>query len=89
MNQIISNPNPSGDKINRYNDSVYVKYTHCEFHPSMMLGTASGSIPFCEHNQAPRNIYNFSQAKQNRVYLQLMKDIEWILAIDCQIQVFL
>jgi len=66
MNQIIKNPNPSGDKINRYNDSVYIKYTHCEFHPCMMLGTSSACIPFADHNQAPRNIYNFSQSKQGK-----------------------
>ena len=66
MNTVITKPNPSGDKINRYNDTVYVKYTHCEFHPSMMLGSLSSSIPFAEHNQAPRNIYNFSQSKQGK-----------------------
>ena len=66
MNEVIMDPNPSGDKINRYNDSVYVKYTHCEFHPSMMLGSSSSCIPFCDHNQAPRNIYNFSQSKQGK-----------------------
>ena len=66
MLEAIKDPNPSGDKINRYNDTVYVKYTHCEFHPSMMLGSSSSCIPFCDHNQAPRNIYNFSQAKQGK-----------------------
>ena len=66
MNQPIKNPNPSGDIVNRYNDTVYTRYTHCEFHPSMMLGSTSSCIPFCEHNQAPRNIYNFSQAKQGK-----------------------
>ena len=50
--------------FNRYNDTVYVKYTHCEFHPCMMLGTSSACIPFADHNQAPRNIYNFSQRRQ-------------------------
>ena len=62
----IKNPNTSGDKINRYNDTVYVKYTHCEFHPSMMLGSLSSCIPFCDHNQAPRNIFSFSQSKQGK-----------------------
>ena len=45
MMKVISKPNSSGDKINRYNDTVYVKYTHCEFHPSMMLGSTSSCIP--------------------------------------------
>jgi intein/homing endonuclease len=62
----VKNPNESGDKINRYNDTVYVKHTHCEFHPCMMLGTSSACIPFADHNQAPRNIYNFSQSKQGK-----------------------
>jgi DNA-directed RNA polymerase II subunit RPB2 len=64
MDTAIEKPNASGDLINRYNNTVYKSHTHCEFHPSMLLGTASGCIPCCEHNQAPRNIYNFSQAKQ-------------------------
>tara|TARA_B100000886_G_scaffold336026_1_gene294071 strand:+ start:113 stop:3469 length:3357 start_codon:yes stop_codon:yes gene_type:complete len=66
MSEIVKEPNASGDPINRYNDTVYVKYTHMEFHPSMMLGTSSANIPFPEHNQAPRNIYNFSQSKQGK-----------------------
>jgi DNA-directed RNA polymerase II subunit RPB2 len=52
-----------GNIINRY-DKVYVKYTHCEFHPSMSLGIISSNIPFAEHNQAPRNYYNFAQSRQ-------------------------
>ena len=66
MNQVIKNPNSAGDKINRYNDTVYLKHTHCEFHPCMMLGTSSACIPFADHNQAPRNIYNYSQSKQGK-----------------------
>lgn len=30
-------------------------YTHCELHPSMMLGIAAANIPFPDHNQSPRN----------------------------------
>lgn len=33
------------------------KYTHMEIHPSLMLGVLAGSIPFSDHNQAPRNTY--------------------------------
>ena len=33
------------------------KYTHMEIHASMMLGVLAGSIPFSDHNQAPRNCY--------------------------------
>ena len=66
MNKAISKPNLIGDKVNRYNETVYKRYNYCEFHPSMMLGSTSSCIPFCDHNQAPRNIYNFSQAKQGK-----------------------
>lgn len=50
--------------INRYDNFVFVNYTHCEIHPSMMIGEVVASIPFCNHNQGPRNIYQYSQAKQ-------------------------
>ena len=51
-------------KINRYDNSIYVRYTHCEIHPSLMLGVVASSIPYCNHNQSPRNIYQYSQARQ-------------------------
>ena len=34
-----------------------IRYTHIELDPSMMLGAIAGSIPFSDHNQAPRNTY--------------------------------
>ena len=49
---------------NRYDDFVYVNYTHCEIHPSMMIGAVVANIPFSNHNQGPRNIYQYSQARQ-------------------------
>ena len=30
----------------------YKKYTHCEIHPSLMLGLLSSLIPFSNHNQS-------------------------------------
>lgn len=72
---IVTNSNTSGDAINRYNETVYVRYTHCEFHPSMMLGIISGSIPFSDHNQGPRNILNFAQARQGMgIYASNFRD---------------
>jgi len=62
-NTEIDNPNEKGDKINRYTN-IYKMYTHCEFHPMMMLGTITSNIPLMEHNQAPRNYYNFAQVRQ-------------------------
>jgi DNA-directed RNA polymerase II subunit RPB2 len=37
---------------------------HVELHPSLALGLVASLIPFCNHNQAPRNIYETSMAKQ-------------------------
>lgn len=50
--------------INRYDNTVFVNYTHCEFHPALLIGGVSSNIPFCNHNQGPRNIYQYSQARQ-------------------------
>jgi DNA-directed RNA polymerase II subunit RPB2 len=38
--------------------------TFCEIHPLMMLGICAGLIPFSNHSQAPRNIYQASMGKQ-------------------------
>ncbi|GAU30946.1 hypothetical protein TSUD_143940, partial [Trifolium subterraneum] len=32
-------------------------YTHCEIHPSLILGVCASIIPFPDHNQSPRNTY--------------------------------
>ena len=61
---IIQNPNPNGNIVNRYNNTVYIKYTHLEIHPSLMLGITASNIPFPEHNQGPRNMFNYSQSRQ-------------------------
>uniref|UniRef100_A0A6C0KXW0 DNA-directed RNA polymerase n=1 Tax=viral metagenome TaxID=1070528 RepID=A0A6C0KXW0_9ZZZZ len=39
-------------------------YTHCELHPSSILGTMASNIPFCDHNQSPRNTYQSAMGKQ-------------------------
>lgn len=40
------------------------RYTHVEVSPSAMLGVVAGSIPFSDHNQAPRNTYQSAMGKQ-------------------------
>ena len=49
---------------NRYGPGMFIKYTHCELHPSLLLGVIAANAPFCERNQGPRNMFQFSQAKQ-------------------------
>ena len=39
-------------------------YTHCEIHPSMILGVSASIIPFPDHNQSPRNVYQSAMGKQ-------------------------
>ena len=57
MNQDQLNEN-SKDNYAHYN------YTHCEIHPSMILGVLATNIPFSEHNQAPRNLFQGAMGKQ-------------------------
>jgi DNA-directed RNA polymerase II subunit RPB2 len=44
-------------------DQVHM-YTHCEIHPSAILGLPAALIPFSEHNQAPRVTYSTAMMKQ-------------------------
>jgi DNA-directed RNA polymerase II subunit RPB2 len=39
-------------------------YTHCEVHPSLILGVCGSIIPFPDHNQSPRNTYQCAMGKQ-------------------------
>ena len=48
-----------------FKGSTYpTRYTHMEVEPSLMLGVMAGSIPFSNHNQAPRNCYQSAMSKQ-------------------------
>ena len=37
---------------------------YCEIHPSMLLGIMASTIPFPDHSQSPRNIYQSAMGKQ-------------------------
>ena len=52
------------NRTNRYDGNVYLRYTHCEIHPCMILGLISSNIPFPDHNQSPRGIFQYNQARQ-------------------------
>ena len=57
-------PDSNKPNINRYDESMIVSYTHCEFHPAMTIGIIAGNIPFANHNQGPRNIFQYAQGRQ-------------------------
>ena len=60
-----------------YNDLTTrgIKFTHCELHPSLMLGVVGAFIPYPEHNQAPRVVYQCAQGKQAMgIYTKNYKD---------------
>ena len=50
--------------VNRYNENYFHRYTHCEFHPSILFGEIVVNIPFMDSNQGPRNIFQYSQGRQ-------------------------
>ena len=39
-------------------------HTHMEIHSCLMLGTVPSTIPFPDHNQSPRNVYQAAMGKQ-------------------------
>jgi len=43
--------------------AIKYSYTHCEIHPSMILGVCASIIPFPDHNQSPRNTYQSAMGK--------------------------
>lgn len=45
-------------------DAYSTTFTHCEIHPSMILGVCASIIPFPDHNQSPRNCYQSAMGKQ-------------------------
>ena len=45
-------------------DTIIYSTTHVEIHPSLLLGMTAVTIPFLNMNQAPRNSYQYNQAKQ-------------------------
>lgn len=57
-------PDDNNPIINRYDHSMILRYTHCEIHPTVILGIIANNIPFANHNQGPRNIFQYAQGRQ-------------------------
>ncbi|ANB15047.1 DNA-directed RNA polymerase II core subunit RPB2 [Sugiyamaella lignohabitans] len=56
-------PDPARRVKQSYNPNAHT-WTHCEIHPSMILGICASIIPFPDHNQSPRNTYQSAMGKQ-------------------------
>lgn len=50
---------------NNEENETYIRYTHCEINPAMLFGVAACTIPFVEHNQGIRIMYESAQKKQS------------------------
>ena len=51
--------------IAMFPSEITVNHTHCEIHPTLVLGHMASSIPFSDHNQSPRNTYQSAMGKQS------------------------
>lgn len=56
--------NGKEDIINRYNEYTFKLYSHCEIHPSLLIGLIASTIPFVNHNNGARSILHYAQGKQ-------------------------
>lgn len=57
-------PDPAKRIRTAHHNSNAHTWTHCEIHPSMVMGVCASIIPFPDHNQSPRNTYQAAMGKQ-------------------------
>jgi DNA-directed RNA polymerase II subunit RPB2 len=51
-------------RIASSNTTMTSDHSHCEIHPSLIVGHMASSIPLSDHNQSPRNTYQSAMGKQ-------------------------
>ena len=52
-------------RVSMFPREITKSHTHCEIHPTLILGHMASSIPFSDHNQSPRNTYQSAMGKQS------------------------
>ncbi|KAG0031509.1 DNA-dependent RNA polymerase II [Podila clonocystis] len=60
----VQQPKDAAQRVKGTSSSSLHTWTHCEIHPSMILGICASIIPFPDHNQSPRNTYQSAMGKQ-------------------------
>ena len=50
---------------NDYDKEKTKSFSHCEIHPSLIMGIIGFTIPYVNTSQAPRNVYGTGQSKQS------------------------
>jgi len=65
MENVMIAVSPMDLEHNNEHNSFYHKYTHCEFHPSMIMGVVVNEQPFSNHNNGPRVIYCGNHFRQS------------------------
>ncbi|KAG0043569.1 DNA-dependent RNA polymerase II, partial [Linnemannia elongata] len=57
-------PRDASGRVKGASSAALHTWTHCEIHPSMILGICASIVPFPDHNQSPRNTYQSAMGKQ-------------------------
>ena len=52
------------DDLKKNEKNKLLTYSHCEIHNCLIFGTSAVGIPFANHNQAPRVLYQCAQVQQ-------------------------
>jgi len=51
-------------RVSMFPREITDEHTHCEIHPTLILGHMASTIPMSDHNQSPRNTYQSAMGKQ-------------------------
>ena len=64
--------------LNRYDEFAFIRYTHVELHPSLLLDIVVTNIPFSDHNQGPGIYFITNKVNNQWEFHQQIIVIDWI-----------